>query len=325
MAPEQASRATGGTGFILVLLGSTVLMGSSFIAGKILLQAGVPPMLLVGWRFFVAALATLPLVLLDHRNPWRALRPPSMSLRDGAVVVVIGLLQTAGVMGLLFLAMQTISASTAAILLFTNPILVALLGRLFLGETLHRMRVLGLIVGAAGVALAIGVGPQLFVGTGTLVGEIIGLLSALCWALATIVTKRSNVPMGAWALSFWQMLVGSLAVLAYACATGERWPAVFTPAQWAWFFWLAIPASTGSFGLWYVALARGGATRTSGYLFLAPLFTVILAYFILGASLSWIQACGGLLVGVALWLVNRETPARTPRELLQEARAEGQP
>jgi drug/metabolite transporter (DMT)-like permease len=73
-----------------------------------------------------------------------------------------------------------------------------------------------------------------------------------------------------------------------------------------------------------VALARGGATRTSGYLFLAPLFTVILSYFAFDAALSWPQAGGGLLIGVALWLVNREIPARTGRERRNEAMAEGQ-
>src|SRR3546814_15515475 len=51
--------------FFITLIASTFLMGSSFVAGKILIQQGFPTMMLVGWRFLVAALATLPLVLLD--------------------------------------------------------------------------------------------------------------------------------------------------------------------------------------------------------------------------------------------------------------------
>jgi drug/metabolite transporter (DMT)-like permease len=324
MPRATSSTTSGGVGFILVLLASTFLMGSSFIAGKILLKAGTPPMLLVGWRFLIAALATLPLLQLE--GPFaKALVPPGMSVRGACVVVIIGLLQTAAVMGLLFIAMQFISASTAAILLFTNPILVALLGWVFLGEPLHRVRVGGLIAGAVGVALAIGVGPELFASGKVVMGEAIGLLSALCWATATIVTKRSKLPMGAWSLSFWQMLIGALVVLAYAYAAGERWPAHLTPAQWAWFAWLAIPASTGSFGLWFVALSKGGATRTSGYLFLAPLFTVAMAFVVLHSTLTWLQALGGLIVGVALWMVNQEIPSRSQRERMNEARAEGQP
>jgi drug/metabolite transporter (DMT)-like permease len=106
---------------------------------------------------------------------------------------------------------------------------------------------------------------------------------------------------------------------------GESWPAVATPIQWGWFISLATPASTGSFRLWFIALTKGGATKCSGYLFLAPLFTVILSFFVLGVGLSWLQGAGGLLIGVALWLVNRELPGRSGAERVSEALAEGRP
>lgn len=306
VAASSHTAHPGQAAFVLTLLAATFLMGSSFIAGKILLQGGFPPLVLVGWRFLLAAVATLPLVLLDAGPLGQALWPRAMVLRDALVVVLIGLLQTAAVMGLLFVAMRTIAASTAAILLFTNPIWVAVLGKIFLGESLRRTRLLGLVLGIVGVSLAIGAGVGSLPGAGAWAGQAIGLGSAWCWAAATIINKRAKLPMGSWALSFWQMLVGALAVLAIAYSSGEHWPQVTTPAQWGWFFWLAIPASTGSFGLWFVALKKGGATRTSGYLFLAPLFTVVLSFLVLGNTLVWAQALGGVLIGLSLWLVNRQ-------------------
>ena len=321
-SPQQTARSSQ-AGFVITLLAATFLMGSSFAAGKILLDAGFPPILLVGWRFMVAALATLPLVLLDNSRSTNTPARPRMRLRDCGLVVIIGLTQTSAVMSLLFLAMRSISASTAAILLFSNPIWVAVLGRLFLGEPLHRGRLAGLALGVIGVAFALGLGPGALTGAGAARGELIGLASALCWAGSTIINKRANLPLRPWALSFWQMLIGSLVVLALAYGIGERWPATTTPAQWGWFLWLAIPASTGSFGLWFVALAKGGATRTSSYLFLAPLFAVIVSFLVLGTSLTWLQAVGGVLIGLAIWLVNRDSPARN--EPLEEALAEGEP
>jgi drug/metabolite transporter (DMT)-like permease len=73
----------------------------------------------------------------------RALAPFGLTLRDAAAVILIGTLQTAVVMGLLFLAPRTISAA-AVMLLFPNPICVALLGRILLSEPSHRARVIGL-------------------------------------------------------------------------------------------------------------------------------------------------------------------------------------
>src|SRR5262245_34399945 len=141
--------------FAVLITGSTFLMSSSFVAGKVLLQAGAPPMLLVGWRFLVAAVFALPLAWLEGRRGMPLL---PRSSREAAVTAAIGLLQTAAVMGLLFLAMRTISASTAAILLFTNPIWVACMAPMLLGERLRRSTCAGLVLGIAGVAMAIGVG-----------------------------------------------------------------------------------------------------------------------------------------------------------------------
>lgn len=300
--------------FLITLLASTFLMGSSFISGKILLQDGFSPLVLVGWRCFVAAIAAAPLVRFD--GPYgQALAPPQLCLRDAALMILIGLLQTTGVMGFLFLSMQYISASASAIMLFTNPIWVAMLGIVFLDETLHKWRTIGLVLGLIGIVFAIGVGPELSLHPDTILGEIFGLCSAFCWAAATIINKRAKLPFGGWAISFWQLFVGSLGLLVIAYASGEHWPENVSFEQWAWFFWLAIPATTGSFGLWFVALRKGGATRTSGYLFLTPLFAVILSFIILGTTLSVLQATGGFLICVALWLINRDrpdTPVRGP-------------
>lgn len=277
--------------YVAVLLLATFFMGSSFVAGKVLL-AKVPPMPLVAWRFLVAAAALLPLALRDGLVPPR-------EVRGG--IVVVGLLQTTAVMCLLFLALETISASAASILLFTAPVWMALLARTLLGERLRPSQAAGLAVGVAGVALAIGKAE----GISVLAGDLLALGSAFAFAGAAIVAKRLRAPVPASTLTFWQMLVGSAALFAIAAAAGQAWPGGLTAAEWGWFLWLAIPASSGSFGLWFLALQWGGAARTSAFLFLAPLFTVVVSYVVLDERLDGLQFAGGALVGVALWLVNR--------------------
>jgi len=127
----------------------------------------------------------------------------------------------------------------------------------------------------------------------------------VCWAVATTVNKRAALPIGGLALNFWQMLLGALVLLAVALAGGQRWPAGLAWRDWGWFAWLAIPASTGSFGLWFEALRRGGATHASGWLFLAPLFAVLLSFVVLRTTLTPSQWLGGAAIAAGLWLVNR--------------------
>lgn len=284
--------------FYAAIVGGTFFMGSSFIASKILLKT-VPPFSLVGMRFLVAAIATLPIIWLTKQN-WR-----NVSKADWAKVAIIGLLQTAGTMGLLFLSMLYISASAAAVLLFTNPLWVAALSPILLKETITVKQITGLIAGMIGVALLIGFKPDAL----ELKGNLLGLSSALCWSSATIFAKKSRVNVPPFVLSGGQMFVGSLVLMAMIFVFNEKTPpSVYGDfSMWFWFLWLALPSSVGSFGLWYVALARGGALKASSFLFLTPLFTVILSVLILKTSVSMQQFLGAVLVCIALYVVNRRS------------------
>ncbi|WP_395667239.1 DMT family transporter [Methylocella sp.] len=293
----------GGAAYYAILVCATFLMASSFIAGKVLLSHGAPAFLLVGWRFVVAAGAAAAALYFTTDKFFTALFPARFEATDWLTVIVIGVLQTSMAMGLLFWAMETIPPPTAAILLFTNPLWVALVGHALLGERLSGLRLAGLGLGVAGVALALGGGFSLE--GEALKGEALGLCAGLSWAASTLVNKRARLPIETWALTFWQMASGAIALLVVAHARGQSWPADFPATGWLWFAWLAIPGSTASFGLWFLALTMGGATRSSGYLFLAPLFTVLLSAAILDAHVTPVQLLGGALIGAGVFMINR--------------------
>lgn len=310
MSRSSPSPTTDDRVFLAALLGATFLMGASFIAGKTLV-AIADPLALAGWRFVVAAIATLPLVMLDLRTTGsltgrRLLDGLSFPVGQWPIVILIGLVQTGLVMGLLFLSMESLSAPAAAILLFTNPLWVGMAAPFFLGDRLSAGMLAGLLLGVVGVALAIG-----YAGVdGAVGGYLLGLGSGMAWAWSTIIQKRTILTLRPFALAFWQMLIGGLALLVVAAATGDPWIDELQGWDWAWFAWLAVPSSAGSFGLWAVALSRGGAARSSGFLFLAPLFAVLLSALILNASLDPIQVLGGVMVGLAIWAINRPAPQR---------------
>lgn len=305
MIPCGDSRAEDERLFILALFGATFLMGASFIPGKILVGIA-DPFPLAGWRFIVAALATLPLCYWDLSKQGISFREGLLPPRSGwPALIAIGLLQTGLVMGLLFLSMETISASAAAILLFTNPLWVGLIAPVFLGDRLSPLVAGGLGVGVAGVAMAIG-----FDGlSNDPTGYLLGLGSGLAWAFSTILQKSITLTVRPFILAFWQMLIGGLALLMAAAYSGNLWIGSLTGWDWAWFIWLAIPSSTGSFGLWALALSKGGASRSSGFLFLAPFFAVLLSVLLLNTPMGLIQVTGGVMIALAIWTINRASMA----------------
>ncbi|QKR98457.1 DMT family transporter [Sphingobium sp. WTD-1] len=281
-------------------------MGSSFVATQLLLKSGLPPLLLSGCRFLVATLSLLPFLLME--SPRDGFRWRSPRRRDAVLTLLLGLLQIAAVMALVSAAMRFIDAATVAILLFTNPLIVMLVAGRALGEQLNRINRLGMVVGCAGIPVI--VGGKITVSANGLIGHGLAIAAAFCWAGATIAHRKFQPNLRPATLNFWQMLVGALTLMSIAQLKCERWPTHLDFAQVIWFLWLSIPASAGSFGLWFVALSKGGATRASSFLFLAPLFTSLLAVPFLGSVLGLHQIIGGALVGLGLYLVNHRSGSR---------------
>jgi drug/metabolite transporter (DMT)-like permease len=283
-------------GFNLAIIGATFCMGTSFVASKILLQ-NVPPFTLVGWRFLLAAIATLPVIFLLKQ------RFEGISTQNWQQIAIVGLLQTAGTMGLLFLSMLYISPSSAAVLLFTNPLWVALLSPIVLKEKIRTPQYIGLFLGFLGVILLVG----LTINGLEMWGNLLALMSAFCWSCATLFAKFKQLKTPPFILSFGQMFVGGIVLIFISFFAKESVDlTAITPINWFWFAWLVLPSSVGSFGLWYVALSHGGALKASSFLFLTPFFTVLTSILVLKSTITGQQLIGACLVGLALYIVNRE-------------------
>ena len=293
---------------LLAVIGSLLLMASSFIVAKILLQHDLPPLLLAGWRFLLAAPMALMLILISSRASLSDFIPSHFAVRDYATISVIGLLQTTAAIGLLYMAMCRVSATTAAVLMFTTPIWVVTERLVLHEEAALRGRTLGLILRVSGALLAIQVGRDGFSSPNALVGDGIGLAAASCWAAATIVHRRAGLLVGTWVLHFWQMLVGATVLIVLAYLGGEQWPSRLTPLEVGCVLWLAIPVSAVSFGLWLFALGRSGQVHTSGFLFFVPLIAAVISHLVLNTRLTGWQAVGGVLIGLAVWFESRSVP-----------------
>lgn len=273
--------------FAMVLIGSTFLLATSFVAGRVLVLK-VDPLPLVGWRFLLAAIATLPLAIWEIRRAGGTGLGALLPRRDQVwVVLLVGLLQTGLVMGLLFYAIQRLGAPTAAIILFTNPIWVGLAAPWILGDRLTPMLVTGLVIGTDPV------------------GYLAALGASFTWSTSTLLQKRVGISLPPFTLASWQMFIGSLALLAAAFVSGSPWIGGIQGWDWLTFLWLSVPGSVGAFGLWSVALATGGAARASGFLFLTPAFVVLLSGLILGTAITPSQMIGGAMIGLSIWLINR--------------------
>nr|WP_083338812.1 DMT family transporter [Chromobacterium sphagni] len=289
----------------LLILAATFLFGSTFPSSKIVLSE-MPPLWAAVFRFLAASAGIIPILL------WQRIRYRHTFVRHRpwGVLALIGLLQTAGSMGFLNLGLRITTPAKAAILMACTPLIVALMSRLVLKEKIHPLAAVGLIIAFFGVAMCIGLNKL----DGFGAGDALVLCGAACWAASTLVIKRSRIAVNVWVLTYWQMLVGSACLALLAYASGEALAFPHTDKTLMAFLWLALPATTGAMALWFMALELGGAVRTSGFLFLSPLFATLISFAAFGYSLSLHELAGGVLIGIGIYLVSkRPDSAGQPR------------
>ena len=128
-----------------------------------------------------------------------------------------------------------IPSGQAAVLGFTMPLWSALISWAVLGERLNARLVLALALGGAGVTVLMVDSFQAYAQAP--LGLAVGLLSAIGWAIGTLILKRGNVQVPVLVLTSWQLLIGAVPMTLGALVLGDgQWfmPSWQTIAVIAW-------------------------------------------------------------------------------------------
>lgn len=275
--------------FGLLVILTTGLMGSSFAIGKIGMEY-YSPLLLVALRFTIAGISMALIVkVLKRAHP--------KALKSWLQIAVIGLFQTAGVMGCIFESLRTIKAGESSILTFMNPLLVVILGTIFLKSYYRIVQWAGVSIGFIGVFITLGGLAELKIGT------FLGFLSAVSWAIATLLIKSWGRQFDTWVLTAYQMLFGGIVLLISSFLLEEQYLILNGKAIFI-LLWLAFMASIVQFAVWFYLLQKGDPGKTSAFLFLAPFFGVISGYVLLGEQITWKLMTGGIFIFFGIFLVN---------------------
>ena len=192
-----------------------------------------------------------------------------------------------------------IPSGRAAILAYTMPVWAVPLSMWVLGERLTRRKLLGLVLGMAGLALLVG---DVFASRGTLL--LLG--AAISWAIGTVLQKRFPMAMPNGAYTAWIMLLGGVPIFACAAAFDDPsalraiglWPAMgvvynvlvaFAFAHWAWIkIATSVPVSVFSISMLII-----------------PVVGVLSGMLFLGERPSWTEYAALVLILCALATVIR--------------------
>lgn len=210
-------------------------------------------------------------------------------------VILVGVLWLTGTYSYVQ-AIGLIPIGLAATIFYLFPLLVALIAVVFGGERLSPIQVGALLLGFAGVALAVGVSGGAFAPAG------IGFALVAAVSLALNISLSARVMRAAGTLTAIAGITGAwfAAMLLVLPWTGAAPPTV--PQGW---LWLAVGTvvfcvATASF---YAAIALIGPVRTATICNLEPASAAVFAFLILGEALGPVQILGIALVVGAILLV----------------------
>ena len=270
--------------------------GLNWSAVKIMLT-GLPPFYMRGLAFGAAA-AVLLLVVLWQRTP---VLPPRT---EWLPIAASGLLNVVGFGVCTAFAQLHTTASRAAVLTFTMPLMAVLLAWLILGERISRRGGWALGLGSLGIVLL--AWPAL-TQAGSAWGLVLPLLAAFSWALGTSVSKHWVVQGDPARSLTWQLVLGATVCLPLAQWVGEDLPSSVTTIVALTFGFHVLLATVVAYLLWFKLLARTGAGVAATTTLLVPLVGVLGAMALVGERPSALDWAGFALVllGAGAVLIQR--------------------
>ena len=286
----MSTRRAGTQVAAVVLL--VLAWGSTFAAVKVGLESA-PPILFAGVRSMLGG--GLMVVIAANRSGAPRLR------ETWVPYTVLTLLNVVLFFSLQTLAIQGLPSGLAAVLIYLQPVLTGVLATPLLGESLTWLKVVGLLVGFAGIVV---------VSAGALDGHVSALgvgyavVGALVWSLGTIAFKRYAERVDVWwavALPF--LIGGTVLTMGGAAAEGTAitWSGPFVVA----FLYSAVVGTALSWSLWFGLVGAGEAGRVASYIFFVPLLSLVIGAVFLHETLGPSLLAGAVLVIAGVYLVNR--------------------
>lgn len=276
---------------LLALVAGAVALGFSAIFVRLAAAEGIGPFASAFWRVALS----LPVLYAWMRLEEAEGRPH----RGFGRAALLAGLAFAGDLFFWHLAIMNTTVANATFFATTAPVFVVLITWLVLRRRVAATILAGLVLCLlGGVAL---VGASLQLDPAHVRGDLQGVATAFFFGLYFLFVARARDGAGAGRVTFEASLVTTIALLPVAFALEPSLlPA--TARGWLWLVALAWLSHAAGQGLLAVALGRLPATFSSLVIFLEAVATAGFGWIILGERISAIQALGGALILLGIYV-----------------------
>ncbi len=278
---------------IIIAIGITILLwASSFAAVRASLQAFTPGHIAL-FRFLIASVLLAVFTLITR------IKLPK--LKDIPVIFLLGFLGIAAFHTAQNYGQVTVTAGSAGMIISSVPIFTAILATIFLGEKLKLWGWLSIFISFLGVS-RIALGER--EGVKFNPGVFMLLLAAIAAAIYFVLQKPYLIRYTALQLVTYMIWAGTLLLLVFTPGLIEEVTNAPIEATIATIY-LGIFPSVVAYVTWSYALSRAPASIVASFLYLQPVFAVIIAWIWLNEIPALISMIGGVVTILGVFLVNK--------------------
>ncbi|MEZ5925560.1 MAG: DMT family transporter [Hyphomicrobiaceae bacterium] len=274
-----------------VTLAAALALAINNVTLPFVYQAGWNAQSVVLVRFAFSTVA-LGLVLLMSGRRFRLSGADTGHALGSGVAVAIGAL---GLLG----SFQFIPVSLAIVIVYTNPVLTAVMLSVWHRRPPGFVQVVCLVVAFVGVAIATGIDhlsldPR---------GILLALMSAVGFSFSFAWNSIKLRAADAMVVTFTMVVAGGVATGLFVLLSRS----LSLPIELSGWLLFLIPACCFTFAMFgmYEGVRRIGGAPAAMLMNLEPVMTIVLAPFVLGETLTGAHIAGGLLVIVAVYVSER--------------------
>jgi drug/metabolite transporter (DMT)-like permease len=264
-------------------------------------QGILPPIGLAFWRWAIALCALAPFA-------WKRMWAERDAVRrHWKTMAVLGILGVGSFNTLVYVGLGSTSATNGLLLNSSIPVLIVLIGWLFLGQSVGALQALGVLLSLGGVATII------------FRGDLHGLLhmqfskgdlwifaAMVNWAVYTVLLPRRPASLSALSFLGWTMVIGLAANLPFYLAELARGARPhWTLASAGAMAYIGIFPSVVAYLFWNRAVADVGPHRAGIFIHLMPVFGTALAVLLLGETFHAYHGAGIGLILAGIMLATR--------------------
>lgn len=270
---------------------AAIFYGTNPLGTLYLYQDGVSPTTVLFWRYALAALMFL-IWMLAKRESFKI--RPGHAIRLALLGIFFAMSSTT-----LYLSFKYMDAGIASTILFSYPIMTAVLMTVFFHERITWRTTCSILLAISGIGLLYRGGDATLSATGvTLV-----LLSSLLYAFYIIGVNQSHTGFSVVRFTFWIALFGMLSLVVLSVVTGDPITPLVTTKQWVCGIQLALLPTVLSLYFMNIAIEKVGSTPSAIMGALEPVTAVFIGVLLFGEAFSLRLLLGILLILSAVILL----------------------